>query len=197
VLEGRRVGHPDRYRFRRAWSTTSRADAASRVNAALRDAVGLIGVAEAVGEAFLEIMVASTVTVSLLETDMYWDLVTVGELGPGEMRFPDERYPMSYYPYAAQRLLAGEGYIQPDGALLIGPDHPHFENWAAVGSFMGVPVIAGAQPRGQILIGRGRSDPPFLTEDLEVASDLSTHFGAKLPALLHDYDSDYDSDSKQ
>jgi GAF domain-containing protein len=181
------VDHSDRYRFRRAWSGTSRADAAARLNAALGDAVGLLGVAEAVGEAFLEIMVASTVTVSLLEDDTYWDLVTVGALGPGEVRFPDERYPMSYYPFAAERLLAGEGYIQAEGESLIGPDHPHFQDWAHLGSFMGVPVIAGAEPRGQILIARDLGHPQFLAEDLDVATDLSTHFGARLPALLDEY----------
>jgi len=139
-----------------------------------------------VGEAFAESLVASAVTVSILDDGDYWDLVTVGRLGPGEVRFPDERYPMSYYPFAAERLLAGQGYINSDGHPLIGPDHPHFENWAEVGSFMGVPVIANAAPRGQILLIRDRDHPTFVAEDLEVATGLATHFGARLPGLLAD-----------
>ena len=91
---------------------------------------------------------------------------------------------MSYYPFAAERLLAGEGYICANGEPLIGPDHPHYENWAGMGSFMGVPVIANAQPRGQILVARAAHDPPFVTDDLAVASDLATHFGVRLPDLL-------------
>ena len=143
-----------------------------------------MAIAEAVGEAFLSAFVGATVTVSLLEADDYWDLVTVGKLNPGEVRYPDERYPMSNYPFAAERLLAGEGYICVNGDPLIGPDHPHYESWEGLGSFMGVPVIANAQPRGQILIARNVGDPPFVREDLAVASDLATQFGARLPQLL-------------
>ena len=157
--------------------------------AALDSATGLVNVAEAVGEAFVESLVASAGTVSVLDDGEYWDLVTVGRLAPGEVRFPDERYPMSYYPFAAERLLAGEGYINSDGHPLIGPDHPHFENWTGVGSFMGVPVVANAAPRGQILLIRERDHPAFVAEDLEVATDLATHFGARLPGLLADYES--------
>ena len=177
-------GDRDLYKFRRAWSPRSRTASAERVLAALDEGQGLVGVAEAVGEAFLTIMSATAVTVSLLEQDEYWDLVTVGRLGPGEVRYPDERYPLSYYAYAAERLLAGEGYICLDGEPLIGTGHPHYENWEGSGSFMGVPVIANAQPRGQILIIRDLNDPPFVDEDLAVASDLATHFGARLPDLL-------------
>ena len=183
-------GDPEPYRFRRAWSDGSRGDASKRIHAALSNAEGLLEVAESLGEAYSEIMVATAVSISLLDDDGYWDLVTVGTLGPGEVRFPNERYPTSYYPFAAERLLAREGYISTDGQLYIGEDHPHFENWAGVGSFMGVPVIANAEPRGQMLIVRDRSHPAFLPEDLQVATDLATHFGARLPNLLAEYKPD-------
>ena len=182
------MGNSEPYRFRRAWSANSRREASDRVSAALESPRGLVNVAEAVGEAFAESFVASSVTVSVLDDGDYWDLVTVGKLGPGEVRFPDERYPMSYYPFAAERLLAGEGYINSDDHPLIGPDHPHYENWTGVGSFMGVPVIANAAPRGQILLIRDRGHPAFVAEDLEVATDLATHFGARLPELLAGYE---------
>jgi GAF domain-containing protein len=81
-------------------------------------------------------------------------------------------------------LLAREGYISTDGTLFIGEDHPHYEHWNGVGSFMSVPVIANAEPRGQILLVRDRSNPAFVAEDLEVATDLATHFGARLPDLV-------------
>jgi len=180
----------DPYRFRRAWSANSRGEASKRVQSALESADELLTVAEALGEAFAEVMVASAVSVSLLDDDGYWDLVTVGKLGPGEVRFPNERYPTSYYPFAAERLLAREGYISSDGQLHIGDDHPHFESWTGVGSYMSVPVIADAQPRGQILMVRDRNHPPFLPEDLQVATDLATHFGALLPGLLAEYKPD-------
>jgi len=183
-------GAAEPYKFRRAWSSGSRGEASKRVQTALESVGGLLSVTEALGEAFAEIMVASAVSVSLLDDDGYWDLVTVGNLGPGEVRFPNERYPTSYYPFAAERLLAREGYISTDGQLYIGEDHPHFENWAGVGSFMGVPVIANAEPRGQMLIVRDRSHPAFLPEDLQVATDLATHFGARLPNLLAEYKPD-------
>ena len=180
-------GGSEPYRFRRAWSASSRGEASKSVQIALDSADELLSVAESLGEAFAEVMVASSVSVSLLDDDGYWDLVTVGKLGPGELRFPNERYPTSYYPFAAERLLAREGYISTDGELHIGEDHPHFANWTGFGSYMSVPVIADAQPRGQILMVRARSNPAFLPEDLQVASDLATHFGTLLPRLLAEY----------
>ncbi|HVQ87491.1 MAG TPA: GAF domain-containing protein [Actinomycetes bacterium] len=176
---------PDPYLYRRAWSANTRDAASKRIRTVLDEASGLIPVAEAMGEAFLDIMVASAVSISLLDEDGYRDLVNVGKLGQGEVRFPNERYPISLYPAAAARLLARQGYISADGTLDLDADHPHLSAWAGVGCFMGVPIVAGAEVRGEVLMVRGKNNPVFSAEDLEVAGDLATQFGARLPELLN------------
>ncbi|MEO8329197.1 MAG: GAF domain-containing protein [Candidatus Nanopelagicales bacterium] len=176
----------DPYRYRRAWSATARDAASKRIREVLDSTSALLPAVEAVGEAFAEVMVAKTVTITLLDDDGYWDLVNIGDLPPEEVRFPNERYPASLYPTATARLLAREGYISSDATMDVDAEHPHNSAWLGVGSFMGVPIVAAAEMRGEILVTRGAEAPAFLLDDLAVAEDMATQFGALLPGLQKD-----------
>lgn len=97
--------------------TSSRAGdeiaALMRVSAAAADAYRLEDVMEQAAEAALEVTGASSLSISRWERerDALRTLINVGELGPGEERFPDsERYPLSEYPIVARLLEEGRPY---------------------------------------------------------------------------------------
>lgn len=179
--------NPDPYRYRLGWSPTARVAASQQVRAAMESATGLLGVAEAVAEAVLDIMVAKAVTVTLLDEQDFRDLVKVGELLADENRFPkDERYPTSLYPLATEQLLARKGYVSSDTSLDVVAEHSKVALRSNMGSFMGVPVIASGEVMGEIFVTRAQGVPVFLQEDMNVAQDLATPFGTRLPSLMAD-----------
>jgi len=84
-----------------------------RIAAAAADAYRLEDVMEQAAEAALAAMGAASLSISRWEQDRaaMRTLINVGELGPGEERFPaDELYPLSENPVVAKLLEDGEPY---------------------------------------------------------------------------------------
>jgi len=178
--------------FRPNWLGSSRVDACQRVRNAMADAAGLLPVAEAAAETILGVLGAATVSVTLLdpERDEYWDLVSVGALMPGDERFPlNARYPASGFPEATKRLLNEDGYLSLDSSdRVLVEYHTHWPGDINIGSIMGAPLVAGAEVRGEILVARDRRAPRFSRLDLDLAREMSTVLGDRLPSLLGEGD---------
>jgi len=174
----------DRYRYRKGWTPAARLAAADRVRAALQDHRGLVVVSEAVAEVVLDVLAAKAVTVTLLDDSGYRDVVNVGDLPPGDVRFPvNLRYPTSNFPKATERLLSRRGYIGSDAPELMA-EYQRITGETVTGSIMGVPIIAASEVRGEISATRVVGAPEFDNEDLELARDLATQLGMHLPGLI-------------
>jgi len=175
----------DPYRYRRGWSGRARLSATNRLRVVTEDKSGLLPVAEAAAEVIRKILVARRVSVTLLEGDEYRDLVNVGDLAPDQARFPKgQRYPTSDYPATTASLRVNRGYISTSGDLDVVREYIALSPRPTFGCFMGVPIIAFGAVQGEVFATRDPHDPVFLDEDMEVARDLATSFGTRLPDLV-------------
>ncbi len=173
------------YRYLKGWSPAARVSAATRVRAAIANHDDLLSVSEAFAEATLELFVASASSITLLDDRGYRDLVNVGKLDPGDVRFPeDDPYPVVKFPRATELLLEGGGYLSASN------DNEIYREFAAMwpqmpdGCFLGVPVVAAGEVRGELYLAREADAPVFTDEDVDAALDLATLYGAVLPSLL-------------
>jgi len=176
---------PRAKRYLKGWSPAARVSAATRVRAAIASHDGLLPVSEAFAEATLELFVASASSITLLDDRGYRDLVNVGKLDPGDVRFPDDDpYPVVKFPRSTQLLLEGGGYLSASN------DNEIYREFSAMwpqmpdGCFLGVPVVAAGEVRGELYLAREAEAPVFTDEDVDAARDLATLFGAVLPQLL-------------
>jgi len=175
----------DPYRYRMGWSAGARVSATQRVRDAVQEGSDLLEVSERVLEVIREVLVAARVTVTLIEGDQYRDLVNVGDLHSQQVRFPDHLvYPVSTYPASTAQLLAHEGYISTSSDLEVVREYIALAPQATVGCFMGVPIAAAGEVQGELFALRNPDAPPFMPEDVEIATDFATQFGSRLPELL-------------
>ena len=180
----KRVG-PDPYRYRLGWGPAARLNAASRVRAAITHNKGLMAVSEAVAEELLDLFVANAASITLLDERGYRDLVNVGHLHPGEERFPDEEpYPMVKFPLSTKLLLDGGGYLSASMSSALYQEFQTMWPGIPAGTFLGVPVFAAGELRGELYVARAAGEPVFTTEDVDAARDLATLYAAVLPDLL-------------
>ncbi len=172
------------YTHRRAWGPTARMAARTRLTNAIDAHNGLLTVAEAAANVVREELSARTVTVTLLEKDVYRDLVKVGSYGPDEQIDPSESFPASLYPEATARLLAQQSYVSSEQIPDIEREHLQIVSPDLVSAFMGVPIVAGGEVRGEIFATRRAGEPPFTPDDVDVARDFATQLGSQFPRLL-------------
>lgn len=176
---------PNAYRYRLGWGPTARANAAHRVRTAIASHSGLREVSAAVAEEIRELFVADACSITLLDDEGYRDLVNVGHIAPGEVRFPrDAPYPVAQFPLSTSMLRDGGGYLSATSASALyqefqamWPQHPE-------GSFLGVPVLAAGEVRGELYLARAAHLPVFTNDDVDAARDLATLYGTVLPDLL-------------
>jgi GAF domain-containing protein len=160
-----------------------------RARSRLRDAIStksdLLGVVAAAASVIREELGARTVTVTLLQDDYYRDLVKVGEYAPEEAVDPNDRFPASDYPEATARLLAHEAYVSgtSNGHEVV-REHLQIVPPIKVSGFMGVPIVAAGEVRGEVFATRKASEPSFTEDDVSVARDLATELGSAFPDLL-------------
>jgi GAF domain-containing protein len=155
------------------------------VRAAISAHSGLLGVSAAVAEEIKELFMANACSITLIDERGYRDLVNVGELDPGDERFPpDEPYPTVQFPLSTAMLLEGGGYLSSSASSALykefqamWPQHP-------AGSFLGVPIVAAGEVRGELYLSRAKDIPVFTSEDVDAARDLATLYGSVLPGLL-------------
>ncbi len=96
---------------------------------------------------------ASSVSISRWERehDRVRTLINVGELGPGEERFPTgETYELADYPLAARLLRDGESYVVSRGDDGLGPADRQLLDALDKGSYIGVPVIFDGRTWGKL-----------------------------------------------
>ena len=114
------------------------------VAAAVAAAHRLEDVLEVVAEETCRVVGASSVSISRWdrEHDRVRTLINVGELGPGEERFPTaETYALADYPLAARLLAESESYVVSRADEELGPHDRQLLDALDKGSYIGVPVI--------------------------------------------------------
>ena len=175
-----------RYTHRLAWGPSARMRARSRLRDAIDDSNELLTVVEAAAVVICEELSARTVTVTLLQDDYYRDLVKVGEYAPEEAVDPSDRFPAADYPEATARLLAHEVYRSGTNGKGVAQEHQQIVPPTRVSGFMGVPIVASGEVRGEVFVTRRATEPEFTNDDVSVARDLATELGFSFPALLAD-----------
>jgi GAF domain-containing protein len=171
---------------RQAWGPSARLDATARIRDILENTRGLLRTCELVGEEIRELVAARSVTISLIENDTYRDLVIVGYLAPGEERLPrNHQYPATLYPTAYELLLSQRAYVSSQSPQ-IREEHMVDDSTVSAGCFMGIPIIAGNEVRGELFATRAKLVPEFTQDDLDIVRDLLTQLGARFPRLVAD-----------
>lgn len=178
-------GEPVPFRGRGSWTPAARLAASDQMRQRLIGVSRTLDVAETGAEYLRELFTALTVTVSTLAEGRYRDLINVGYLPNGEVRYPDDcLYPEGMYPDTTQLLHSEGGYFTSD------IDDPAFKEFiltmpeSEATSVMGVSVVSGGVPRGEVCLTRGQRQPAFDREDFELARDLATTFGTRLMMAL-------------
>ena len=183
VPEDGEVTASNPYAHRRAWGPQARVAARSRLTEAIDSHAGLFGVVEASAQVVCAELGARTVTVTLLEDNTYRDLVKVGDYSPEEAIDPTERFSADLYPEATARLLARQNYVSGE-AQEFHSEHIEIVPPNRVSAFMGIPIVAEGEVRGEVFITRKAGEPSFTSDDIEVARDLATQLGVHFPKLL-------------
>ncbi|MEO8105717.1 MAG: GAF domain-containing protein [Actinomycetes bacterium] len=134
--------------------------------------------------AVAEIMAAASAHITLIEGDNFRDLVNVGHLDAAQVTFPvDQIYPLESYPAAAERLSSHRGYLSSD-ALEVVTEYLAHQPLTSASSFLGAPIVAQGRVFGELFLCRQPGEPEFTSEDLELAMDLGTVLGARIPAVV-------------
>jgi GAF domain-containing protein len=153
----------------------------------MSSATGLLPVADAAAEAIHSLMSAWETTITLIDGELYWDIVDVCDEPDGWPRFPDYRYPLASYPVGTDRMLSGRGYVSGDAVDEAMIEFERLWPEVPVGSLMSIPIIALGEVHGEVFLVRKTGSVPFNRDDLDVGAELATLFGARLPALVTAY----------
>jgi GAF domain-containing protein len=156
--------------------------ARSRLREVIATDADPLKVVEAAASVICEELGARTVTVTLLEDDYYRDLVKVGEYAPEEAVDPAERFPAADYPEATARLMAHQAYVSDDGRGVT-LEHLPIVPPERVSGFMGIPIVAAGEVKGEVFATRRATEPSFTPDDVSVARDLATELGTAFPEL--------------
>jgi hypothetical protein len=169
------------------WTPATIEAAISTVRVAMSSATGLLPVAQAAAEAIKTLMSAWETTITLIDGELYWDIVDICEEADGWPQFPDYRYPLASYPVGTDRMMSGRGYVSGDAVDEVMLEFERLWPEVPVGSIMSIPIIALGEVHGEIFLVRKVNTTPFNRDDLDAGSELATLFGARLPALVTAY----------
>lgn len=170
-------------RYHRGWVGSSRTEIIRHLVVAIDRYEDMSSLAFGTASAVAEIMAATSAHITLIEDCHFHDLVNVGCLGPGQVTFPvDQVYPLDLLPAAAERLLSHRGYLSTD-SLDVVREYLTFQPLAAPASFLGAPIVAQGRVFGELFLCRSPGEPEFTHEDLDLAMDLGTVLGARIPAV--------------
>lgn len=171
-------------RYHRGWTGAGRSDIIRHLVITVDPFEELTSLAYGAAVSISEIMVATSAHITLIVDDKFCDLVNVGELDPDQEIFPvNQYYPLDSYPAAAERLLSHRGYVSTD-TLAVVKEYIEQNPRVVPASFLGVPIVAGGRVFGELFLTREEGVPPFTGEDLELAMDLATVLGGRIPAVL-------------
>jgi len=152
---------------------------ASAVSAAHR----LEDVLEVVAEQTRLVVGASSVSISRWEREheRVRTLINVGELGPGEERFPtDETYALVDYPLAARLLREGESYVISGGDEGLGAHDRQLLDALDKSSYIGVPVIFDGRTWGKLEAFANRGAAAFTRGHVPFLEAIAGQVGAAI-----------------
>ena len=171
-------------RYSHGWSGTGRSHVMKHLIVSVDRYEELVPLAHGAAAAVAEVMSAASAHVTLIIEDQYCDLVNVGDLAGGQVTFPaDQYYPLDSYPAATERLLSHRGYLSSE-ALAVTEEYRKQTPYDVPFSFLGVPIVAQGTVFGELFLTRHCGQPEFTHEDLELAMDLATVLGGRIPAVV-------------
>jgi diguanylate cyclase (GGDEF)-like protein len=140
-------------------------------------------VLEVVAEETRRVVGASSVSISRWERehDRVRTLINVGELGPGELRFPTaETYALADYPLAARLLRDGDSYVVSRGDRDLGPHDEQLLDALGKGSYIGVPVIFDGRTWGKLEAFANVGAVPFTRRHVPFLEAIAGQVGAAI-----------------
>lgn len=171
-------------RYHRGWGGESRSEIIRHLVVAIDGHEELRPLAYGGATAIREVMAAATAHVTLIVGTLFLDVVNVGDLAADQVVFPDHQYyPLAQYSATAERLLDHRGYLSTDDLGAV-DEYVRLSPRPVRPSFMGVPIVAQGTVLGEMFLTRGAGAPPFSAEDLDLALDLATVLGGRIPHVL-------------
>ncbi len=140
-------------------------------------------VLEVVAEETRRVVGASSVSISRWERehDRVRTLINVGELGPGEERFPtSETYELADFPLAAQLLREGASYVISRGDADLGAHDRQLLDALDKGSYIGVPVIFDGRTWGKLEAFANVGARPFTHRHVPFVEAIAGQVGAAI-----------------
>jgi diguanylate cyclase (GGDEF)-like protein len=183
VLDGRPAPHALPLRADRAAQPESELRALIAVAGAVAAAHRLEDVLEVVAEETRRVVGASSVSISRWERehDRVRTLINVGELGPGELRFPtEETYALADYPLVARLLRDGDSYVVSRGDRDLAPQDRQLLDALDKGSYIGVPVIFDGRTWGKLEAFANVGAVPFTRRHVPFLEAIAGQVGAAI-----------------
>ena len=140
-------------------------------------------VLEVVAEETRRVVGASSVSISRWEREhnRVQTLINVGELGPGEERFPtQESYDLADFPLAARLLSEGESYVIAGGDSQLGTHDRQLLDALGKSSYIGVPVIFDGRTWGKLETFANVGTMPFTRRHVPFLEAIAGQVGAAI-----------------
>jgi diguanylate cyclase (GGDEF)-like protein len=140
-------------------------------------------VLEVVAEETRRVVGAASVSISRWEREHHRvrTLINVGELGPGEVRFPTgETYALADYPLAERLLREGASYVISGGDRDLGPHDRQLLEALDKGSYVGVPVIFDGRTWGKLEAFANVGAIPFTRRHVPFLEAIAGQVGAAI-----------------
>lgn len=176
--------HPPSARYHRGLTASARSDAIWHLVVSIDRYEELLPLVHGAAAIVVETMAASSAHITLIVDDQYYDLVNVGDLSVGLETFPERHfYPLDAFPSASRCLLTHRGYLSTDDSEAV-REYRAQTMFEVPASFLGVPIVAQGRVFGELFLARSADRPAFTREDLDLAMDLATVIGGRLPIVV-------------
>lgn len=171
-------------RYSRGRSTNARSDAIWHLVVSIDRYEELLPLAHGAAAIVVEAMSAASAHITLIVDDQYCELVNVGDISVGTETFPDQHsYPLARFPWASRCLLRHRGYLSTEESEVV-REYRSQTMFEVPASFLGVPIVAQGRVFGELFLTRKAGRPAFTREDLDLAMDLATVIGGRIPAVV-------------
>jgi diguanylate cyclase (GGDEF)-like protein len=153
------------------------------VAAAVAGAHGIEDVIETAAEEARRALSAGSLSISKLEEEgtRLRTLINVGELAPGEERFPtDELYTMDDYPRLREMIALGQPHLSAVDDPGTSPTERELLRSLGKASAAAVPIMFAGGMWGELYATRQQGDEPFTERDLRFLRTISGQVGAAI-----------------
>ena len=165
--------------MRTATATAIERDALLRVAAAAAGASGLEDVLELAAEEALRAVGAASLSVSRWEEQAgaIRTLINVGDLGPGEERYPqDEVYSAAEHPQVEEMIASHRPYFNALDDAECDPRAADLLRRLGKSSDLGVPIVVEGRAWGEVWASKGIGEHPFRAEDISFLEAIAGQF---------------------